>query len=67
MLEVAQVRGFTTPEAQAARVPLVAVHGDDRVVTPGAQIEVFPPPALPAVQVWRLDADGVQTAPSRPA
>ncbi|SDX81051.1 hypothetical protein SAMN05660209_01328 [Geodermatophilus africanus] len=65
VLEVAHVGGFTTPEALAARVPLVAVYGDGRVVTPGAQIEIYPPPALPPLQVWRLDAEGVQTVVDR--
>ena len=65
VLEVEHVRGSTTPEALAARVPLVAVYGDGRGVTPGAQIEVYPPPALPSLQVWRLDADGVQTVVDR--
>lgn len=65
VLAVEHVRGFTTPEALAARVPLVAVYGDGRVVAPGAQIEVHPPPALPALQVWRLDAEGVQTVVDR--
>ena len=65
VLEVEHVGGFTTPEELAARVPLVAVYGDGRVVAPGAQIEVYPPPALPPLQVWRLDADGVQTVVDR--
>jgi hypothetical protein len=65
VLEVEQVGGFVTPEMLAARVPLVAVYGDGRVVAPGAQIEVFPPPALPPLQVWRLDGDGVQTVVDR--
>jgi hypothetical protein len=46
-------------------VPLVAVYGDGRVVAPGAQIEVYPPPALPSLQVWRLDAEGLQTVVDR--
>ena len=65
VLQVEHVRGFTTPEALATRVPLVAVYGDGRVVAPGAQIEVYPPPALPPLQVWRLDPDGVQTVVDR--
>jgi hypothetical protein len=65
VLEVEHVGGFTIPEALAARVPLVAVYGDGRVVAPGAQIEVYPPPALPPLQVWRLDAEGVQTVVDR--
>jgi hypothetical protein len=65
VLEVEHVGGFTTPEALAARVSLVAVYGDGRVVAPGAQIEVYPPPALPPLQVWQLDAEGVQTVVDR--
>jgi hypothetical protein len=65
VLEVALVGGFSSPEALAARVPLVAVHGDGRIVARGAQIEVHPPPALPSLQVWRLDAEGVQTVVDR--
>jgi hypothetical protein len=65
VLEVEHVGGFTTPEALAARLPLVAVYGDGRVVARGAQIEVYPPPALPSLQVWRLDAEGVQTVVDR--
>lgn len=65
VLAVEHVGGFTTPEAQAALVPLVAVYGDGRVVAPGPQIQVYPPPALPPLQVWRLDAEGVQTVVDR--
>jgi hypothetical protein len=65
VLEVAHVGGFTTPEALAARLPLVAVYGDGRVVAPGAQIEIYPPPALPPLQVWRLGAEGVQAVVDR--
>ncbi|MDP9429443.1 MAG: hypothetical protein M3Q47_11465 [Actinomycetota bacterium] len=65
VLEVEHVGGFLPPEALAARVPLVAVYGDGRVVAPGAQIEVYPPPALPPLQVWRLDAEGVRTVVDR--
>lgn len=65
VLSVEHVGGFTTPEELAARLPLVAVFGDGRVVAPGAQIEVYPPPALPALQVWQLDAEGVQTVVDR--
>ncbi|WNV74591.1 hypothetical protein [Geodermatophilus sp. DSM 44513] len=65
VLAVEHVGGFTTPEALAARLPLVAVYADGRVVAPGAQIEVYPPPALPSLQQWQLDADGLQAAVDR--
>jgi hypothetical protein len=34
--------------------------GDGRVIVPGAQIDIFPPPALPAVNVRKLNEDGIQ-------
>jgi hypothetical protein len=65
VLEVEHVGGFLPAEALAAGVPLVAVYDDGRVVAPGAQIEVYPPPALPPLQVWRLDAEGLRTVVDR--
>ncbi|KUG57301.1 hypothetical protein AVL61_14325 [Kocuria rosea subsp. polaris] len=59
VIEVAHTGGFTTPELLAARLPLVSVHADGRVITPGPQIQVFPPPALPALQVQHVDEDAV--------
>ncbi len=58
-IEVAHVGGFSTPEWLAARLPLVSVHADGRVITQGPQIEIFPPPALPALQVQHVDRDAV--------
>ncbi len=55
VLQVAQIGGFTTPEELASRLPVVSVYGDGRVVTPGAQIEIWPAPALPSVQVAQVD------------
>ena len=44
--------------------------GDGRVIVPGAQIDIFPGPALPAVTVRQLTEDGVQAVlrevPHRP-
>lgn len=65
VLVVEHVGGFLTPEALAARVPLVAVYGDGRVVAPGAQIQIYPPPALPPLHVWRLDPGGVEAVVER--
>ncbi len=55
VLQVARTGGFTTPEELASRLPVVSVYGDGRVVTQGAQIEIWPAPALPSVQVTQVD------------
>lgn len=59
VIEVAHTGGFTTPELLASRLPVVSVHADGRVITQGPQIAVFPPPALPALQVQHVDEDAV--------
>ena len=55
VLQVAHTGGFTSPEELATRLPLVTVYGDGRVLTQGPQIEIWPSPALPAVQVQQVD------------
>ena len=40
--------------------PSFSLLGDGRVIVPGAQIDIFPGPALPAVNVRKLTEDGVQ-------
>jgi hypothetical protein len=40
--------------------PPFTLSGDGRVMVPGAQIEVFPGPALPAANVRRLTEAGIQ-------
>jgi hypothetical protein len=65
VLQVEHSGGFVTPEMLAGRLPLVSVYSDGRVVAQGPQIAIFPAPALPNLQVWRLDADGVQTVVDR--
>jgi hypothetical protein len=55
VLQVALTGGFTTPEELTTRLPVVSVYGDGRVLTEGPQIEIWPSPALPNVQVQRVD------------
>jgi hypothetical protein len=59
VIEVTHTGGFLTPELLAARLPLVSIHADGRVITPGPQIAIHPPPALPALQVQHVDRDAV--------
>jgi hypothetical protein len=57
VLQVVRAGGFLPAGAAFRSVPSVSVYGDGRVVTQGAQIEIWPPPALPSVQVGRLPAE----------
>lgn len=65
VLEVRQVGGYVTPEMLAARLPVVSVHADGRVLTEGPVIAIYPGPALPNVQVLRVDPADVQDLASR--
>lgn len=57
----AEVGGFTTREFAFQQTPRVLVAGDGRVFSPGAQIEIYPGPLLPAVQVQPITEDGIQS------
>lgn len=65
VLQVVHTGGFLTPQLLAARLPLVSVYADGRVITQGPQIEIFPPPALPNLQVQHVDAEAVSVLVDR--
>ena len=48
--------GFVTPESLLARLPIVVVYADGRVITQGPQIDIYPGPLMPNLQeqqtVW---------------
>ncbi|MDP9467919.1 MAG: hypothetical protein M3P32_04165 [Chloroflexota bacterium] len=52
--------GMLGPILDFTGFPPFTLSGDGRVIVPGAQIELFPGPALPAVNVRRLTEDGIQ-------
>lgn len=60
VLQVVRAGGFLPPGAAFRSVPSVSVYGDGRIVSEGAQIAVWPAPALPSVQVGRLDPGEVE-------
>jgi hypothetical protein len=60
VVEYAEVGGFTTREFAFQQTPNVLVSGDGRVFGPGAQIEIYPGPLLPAVQVQPITEQGIQ-------
>ena len=60
VLRVATGGGFTAPEYQLRLIPEFSLYGDGSIITPGPQIEIYPPPALPSVQAQPVSDDGVQ-------
>jgi hypothetical protein len=54
VVRVEDIGGFVAPNTLLTRLPMVSVYRDGRVITRGPQILIFPPPALPSVQVQRV-------------
>ena len=52
--------GFTPPEYQLTSLPAFSLYGDGTIVRSGPQIEIYPGPALPALEVVRVDEAGIQ-------
>jgi hypothetical protein len=52
--------GFVPPEFLLSDLPDLSLLGDGRLVVLGPQIEIYPGPALPNLQVRQLTEDGVQ-------
>jgi hypothetical protein len=55
-----EVGGFLPRELAFRQPPNVLVAGDGSTFSPGAQIEIYPGPLLPAVQVSTIDEDTIQ-------
>ncbi len=54
VFEIAVQGGFVPVESSVTSFPELTVLADGTAITPGAQIEIYPPPALPAVQAVTL-------------
>jgi hypothetical protein len=52
--------GFVPPQFIFSSLPAFTLTGDGRVIVPGAMIDLFPGPLMPAIQVRRLTEGGVQ-------
>lgn len=61
VLRVENFGGFLPPNAALREIPSFSLYGDGRIFTAGPQIEIFPPPALPSVQVTQLSASGTRS------
>lgn len=51
--------GFVAPGTILGRLPQIVVYADGRVVMPGPQIEIYPGPLMPALQVRTLTPDAL--------
>ena len=60
VLSISYEGGLLPVEALFTQIPALTVAGDGTVIVPGAQIDIFPGPALPAVMSRRLSEAGLQ-------
>ncbi|MGZ5299239.1 MAG: hypothetical protein ACXWDU_06135 [Actinomycetota bacterium] len=60
VLRIEQVGGFVALQYDLMRMPMMSLYGDGLVLTPGAQIEIYPGPALPALSQQRLTPGAIQ-------
>jgi hypothetical protein len=60
VLKVITGGGFVAPATHYKELPSFALYGDGRLITQGAQIEIYPGPALPSLQVTSITEAGVQ-------
>ncbi len=60
VVEYAEIGGFVPREFAFQQTPNVLVSGDGRAFAPGAQIEIYPGPLLPSVQVQPVTEAGIQ-------
>ena len=61
ILRIEYSGGFAGPAFTFTSLPWFTLSGDGRVIVQGAQIAIFPGPALPAVNVRRLTEAGIQS------
>ena len=60
ILRIDVAGGFLAPEAQLRQLPVFALYADGRLIVPGPQIEIYPGPALPNLQVRTVSPAGVE-------
>lgn len=60
VLQIAEAGGFVMPGHDFSTVPQLTVYADGRAITHGPQIMIWPPPALPNLQVAQLSEADVE-------
>ena len=58
ILRVAYVGGLVAPKASRARLPLISVYDDGRIISEGATDMIYPGPLLPSLVVRTVGAGG---------
>jgi hypothetical protein len=60
VLRIESGGGLVAPGFLVGQIPMLSIYGDGRVVVPGAQIDIYPGPALPSVVAYRISEEGIQ-------
>jgi hypothetical protein len=60
VLRISSEGGFVAPEVTVASLPWFSLFGDGTAITQGAQIEIYPQPALPPLVSTPITEDGIQ-------
>jgi hypothetical protein len=61
VLRIDVTNGFVMPSTLVTTLPTFVVYGDGSVVFGGPQIAIYPPPALPNLQVAHMTEEQLQT------
>jgi hypothetical protein len=60
VLRVSNAGGLIGPSIRLTGLPGLSLYGDGRLIVPGAQIDIYPGPAMPSLQVTRVTEAGMQ-------
>ena len=52
--------GFVPVDYMLSAMPSFSLYGDGTLITPGAQIDIYPGPALPAIQQQQVSEAAIQ-------
>jgi len=62
VIRIEQTPGMLPPWESLRWYPYVALYGDGRLITPGPQVDLYPGPALPNLQVTHFSQHAVEQA-----
>jgi hypothetical protein len=60
VLGIADTGGFVAPNAQLVRIPTFSLYGDGIEIEAGAEMEIYPGPALPPILARSVSEQGIQ-------
>jgi hypothetical protein len=60
LVQLSYKGGYVPVEWTYTNVPFYSLYGDGTLILPGAQIEIYPGPALPAISSRSVDEAGIQ-------